>query len=114
MNTAAWPWNIARPFGSRGSGGGSKNSPAGCQTLKFSIRDLLLVTVIAAILLAWWVDHGRQGEGIPGVEGAVGATTQEGAGEGQVPLGHVRFSGTRPDDAHKWWIEELPPQDAKP
>ena len=28
--------------------------------MKFSIRDLLLVTVIAAILLAWWVDHGRQ------------------------------------------------------
>jgi|RhiMetdeSRZDD1v2_1073273.scaffolds.fasta_scaffold2334116_1 Flp pilus assembly protein TadB len=28
--------------------------------MKFSIRDLLLVTVIAAILLAWWVDHRRQ------------------------------------------------------
>ena len=26
----------------------------------FSIRDLLLVTVIVAILLAWWVDHRQQ------------------------------------------------------
>jgi hypothetical protein len=25
--------------------------------MKFTIRDLLLVTVIAAILAAWWVDH---------------------------------------------------------
>jgi hypothetical protein len=37
-----------------------RTPPAGRQTLKFSIRDLLLVTVIAAILLAWWVDHRRQ------------------------------------------------------
>jgi hypothetical protein len=37
-----------------------RTPPAGYQTLKFSIRDLLLVTVIAAILLAWWVDHRRQ------------------------------------------------------
>jgi hypothetical protein len=28
--------------------------------MKFTIRDLFLVTVIAAILGAWWVDHGRQ------------------------------------------------------
>jgi hypothetical protein len=28
--------------------------------MRFSIRDLLLVTVIVAILAAWWVDHGRQ------------------------------------------------------
>jgi hypothetical protein len=27
--------------------------------MKFSIRDLLLVTVIVAILAAWWVDHRR-------------------------------------------------------
>ena len=27
--------------------------------MKFSIRDLLLVTVIAAILVAWWLDHSR-------------------------------------------------------
>ena len=27
--------------------------------MKFSIRDLLLVTVIAAILVAWWLDHRR-------------------------------------------------------
>ena len=27
--------------------------------MKFSIRDLLLVTVIVAILLAWWIDRSR-------------------------------------------------------
>jgi hypothetical protein len=25
--------------------------------MKFSIRDLFLVTMIVAILLAWWLDH---------------------------------------------------------
>ena len=28
--------------------------------MKFSIRDLMLVTVIVAILVAWWIDHRRQ------------------------------------------------------
>ena len=28
--------------------------------MRFSIRDLLLVTVIVAIAVAWWLDHGRQ------------------------------------------------------
>jgi hypothetical protein len=28
--------------------------------MKFSIRDLLLVTVIVALALGWWVDHGGQ------------------------------------------------------
>ena len=32
--------------------------------MKFSIRDLLLVTVIVAILVAWWIDHRRQTEEI--------------------------------------------------
>jgi hypothetical protein len=27
--------------------------------MKFSIRDLLLVTVIVAILVAWWIDRRR-------------------------------------------------------
>jgi len=27
--------------------------------MKFSIRDLLFVIMIAAILVAWWVDHRR-------------------------------------------------------
>jgi len=27
--------------------------------MKFSIRDLLLVTMIVAILLAWWIDRSR-------------------------------------------------------
>ena len=27
--------------------------------MKFSIRDLLLVTVIAAVASGWWVDHLR-------------------------------------------------------
>ena len=28
--------------------------------MKFSIRDLILVTVIVAVLLAWWLDHRQQ------------------------------------------------------
>ena len=28
--------------------------------MKFSIRELMLVTVIVAILAAWWLDHRRQ------------------------------------------------------
>lgn len=28
--------------------------------MKFSIRDLLLVTVIVALALGWWIDHRRQ------------------------------------------------------
>ncbi|MBC7854275.1 MAG: hypothetical protein IAF94_12650 [Pirellulaceae bacterium] len=27
--------------------------------MKFSIRELLIVTVIAAILVAWWLDRSR-------------------------------------------------------
>ena len=27
--------------------------------MKFSIRDLLLVTVIVALVVGWWVDHRR-------------------------------------------------------
>jgi hypothetical protein len=32
--------------------------------MKFSIRDLFLVTVIAAILTAWGIDHRRQAKQI--------------------------------------------------
>jgi hypothetical protein len=28
--------------------------------MKFSIRDLLLVTAIVAVCVGWWVDHRRQ------------------------------------------------------
>jgi hypothetical protein len=28
--------------------------------MRFSIRDLLWLMVVAAILTAWWVDHGQQ------------------------------------------------------
>ena len=28
--------------------------------MKFTIRDLFLVTLISAILVAWWIDHRRQ------------------------------------------------------
>ena len=27
--------------------------------MKFSIRDLLLVTLIVALALGWWIDHRR-------------------------------------------------------
>ena len=32
--------------------------------MKFTIRDLLLVTMIVAILLAWWVDRRRAADEI--------------------------------------------------
>ena len=35
-------------------------APGGCQTLKFSIRDLLLVTMIVALVATWAIDHRRQ------------------------------------------------------
>ena len=28
--------------------------------MRFSIRDLLLVTALVALAVAWWVDHRRQ------------------------------------------------------
>ena len=30
--------------------------------MKFSIRDLLWLTVVVALVVAWWLDHRRQGE----------------------------------------------------
>ena len=30
--------------------------------MKFTIRDLFLVTVIVALAVAWWLDHRRQAE----------------------------------------------------
>ena len=32
--------------------------------MKFSIRDLLLVTVIVALAVGWWVEHRRQAKQI--------------------------------------------------
>ncbi len=34
----------------------------GMTPVKFFIRDLLLVTVIVSILVAWWLDRGRLAE----------------------------------------------------
>ena len=36
--------------------------------MKFSIRDLLLVTVIVAVSLGWYVDHVRQSQIIEDLE----------------------------------------------
>ena len=32
--------------------------------MKFSIRDIMLLTVIVAILVAWWIDRSRLAEEI--------------------------------------------------
>ncbi|HUE71628.1 MAG TPA: hypothetical protein VMP01_12150 [Pirellulaceae bacterium] len=32
--------------------------------LRFTIRDLLWLTLLAAVLVAWWVDRGRLNKGI--------------------------------------------------
>ncbi|HUE72762.1 MAG TPA: hypothetical protein VMP01_17890 [Pirellulaceae bacterium] len=32
--------------------------------MRFSIRDLLWLTLLAAVLVAWWVDRGRLVKGI--------------------------------------------------
>jgi hypothetical protein len=36
--------------------------------VKFTIRDLFLVTMIVAILVAWWLDHRRQGQTIENMQ----------------------------------------------
>jgi len=36
--------------------------------MKFSIRDIILVTVIVAILAAWWVDHRDLRQRLDGLE----------------------------------------------
>ena len=48
--------------------------------MKFTIRDLLLVTVIVAILVAWWLDHRRQAAEIERFNSVVdlGDVNQEG------------------------------------
>jgi len=33
--------------------------------MKFSIRDLLLVTLIVALALGWWIDHRRLTKPLP-------------------------------------------------
>ena len=30
--------------------------------MRFTIRDLLWLTLLAAVLVAWWVDHWRQAQ----------------------------------------------------
>lgn len=37
--------------------------------MKYSIRDVMLVTVIVAILAAWWLDHQRQAKEIRRLKG---------------------------------------------
>ena len=34
-------------------------SKAGASPFRFTIRDVLWLTALAAVLVAWWVDHSR-------------------------------------------------------
>ena len=39
--------------------------------MKFSIRDLLWLTVVIALVIAWWLDHRRQSAAIDQLNGFV-------------------------------------------
>lgn len=53
--------------------------------MKFSIRDLLFVTVIIALAVAWWLDHRRL------------AAKVETAGPKMTEVSPGRYIGTFPD-----------------
>jgi hypothetical protein len=40
--------------------------------MKFSIRDLLLVTVILAVCVAWWIDRSRLAARVDSLESNLG------------------------------------------
>ncbi len=50
-----------------------------CPTMKFSIRDLLWLTVLAAVLTVWAIDHWRQAAEIQKLDEIVGPLQGAGA-----------------------------------
>ena len=48
---------------------------------KLSIRDLFLITTLAAVGVAWWIDHSRQAEYRSVMESRLAATEAAVAGE---------------------------------
>jgi hypothetical protein len=54
--------------------------------MKFSIRDLLWLTLLAAVAVAWWVDRSRLAERMELLEGIGRFRTSTGDYSGMVDL----------------------------